>query len=75
MIASKNLPFVGRLTYLITNWEKITQEEWVLYTIQDFRCQWELYALSPPAHTLPPPAAAYHHALLPIENCCVQLLI
>ena len=36
MAAHTDLPFAGRITHFLSNWEVITQDTWVLQTIQGF---------------------------------------
>ena len=40
MAAQPDLPFAGRITQFLSNWEAITQDSWVLQTIQGFRIEW-----------------------------------
>ena len=39
IIASRKLPFAGRLAHFITNWGKITQDKWVLQTMLGLRIE------------------------------------
>ena len=36
-IAQKGLPIAGRLQYFNRNWEVISQDQWILDSIQNFR--------------------------------------
>ena len=38
-LAIQNLPLAGRLSHFLSNWEAITQDEWVLQTITGYRIE------------------------------------
>ena len=54
-LAEQNLPLAGRLQYFKRNWEKITQDQWVLQAIQGYKVPFTQWPYQP--H---PPRALHH---------------
>ena len=50
-IATRGLPLAGRIQYFLSNWQNITQDEWVLNTIKGYRIE---FLRKPYQHRKPP---------------------
>ena len=50
------MPLAGRIANFLSNWEDITQDEWVLHTIMGFQIEF----LQKPKQTSKPPGRGMH---------------